>query len=262
MSQTIIMIHGMFAGGWVWEGYRKVFESKGYTCITPTLRYHDTIQGNPPHPQLGTTSLLDYVHDLETEIRKLNTLPIIMGHSMGGLLTQILGSRGLAQALVLLAPAAPKGIMALRYTVIRSVLSELTTYGFWKKPIQPVFKNTAYSSLHLLHPDQQKEVFSRFGYESGRAAWEIAFGFLDKNGASAVDESKITCPVLVIAGTEDRLTPASVVKKVAAKYSAVSTYKEFEGHAHWIVGEPGWEDIAQYIHDWLDLKRRIHGKTA
>jgi hypothetical protein len=49
------------------------------------------------------------------------------------------------------------------------------------------------------------------------------------------------------------------VRKVAAKYGVVSTYKEFEGHAHWVVAEPGWEDIAQYIYDWLELKRRTQG---
>lgn len=249
-----MMIHGMFGGCWVWETYRKFFEGKGYTCVTPTLRYHDTTPDDPPHPNLGTTSLLDYINDLEMEIGKLDTPPIIMGHSMGGLLTQILGSRGLAQALVLLAPAAPHGITALKYTVIRSIASQLTNYGFWRNPIKPVFKNTVYSSLHLLSPDQQKKVFSRFVCESGRAVWEIGLAFLDKHKASEVDESKVTCPVLVISGVEDRITPASVVKKIAAKYNSVSTYKEFEGHAHWIVGEPGWEDVARHTADWLDLK--------
>jgi pimeloyl-ACP methyl ester carboxylesterase len=242
----------MCGAGWVWEDYKKFFESKGYTCITPTLRYHDITQGNSPYPKLGTTSLLDYVHDLETEIRTLNTLPIIMGHSMGGLLAQILANRGLAQTLVLLTPGAPRGIMALKYTVIRSFWAELTTYGFWKKPIKPVFENTVYAALHLLPPDQQKEVFSRFVYESGQALWEIGFWLLDKSRSSEVDESRITCPMLVIAGTEDRLTPSSVVRKIAAKYGRVSTYKEFAGHAHWVLGEPGWEDIAQYIYDWLN----------
>jgi pimeloyl-ACP methyl ester carboxylesterase len=70
-----------------------------------------------------------------------------------------------------------------------------------------------------------------------------------------VDESRVTCPVLVIAGSEDRLTPASVVKQVADKYKAVSTYKKFPKHAHWVVGEPGWEEIAQYINEWLISKR-------
>ena len=68
----------------------------------------------------------------------------------------------------------------------------------------------------------------------------------------AVDPSRVTCPVLVIAGAEDRITPACVVRKVADKYKAVSTYKEFENHAHWVVGEPGWEEIAKFAADWID----------
>ena len=68
----------------------------------------------------------------------------------------------------------------------------------------------------------------------------------------AVDPSSVTCPVLVIAGAEDRITPVSVVRKVAAKYKAVSTYKEFENHAHWVVGEPGWQEIAEFAADWID----------
>jgi len=69
--------------------------------------------------------------------------------------------------------------------------------------------------------------------------------------ASKVDESKLKCPVLIIAGSEDRITPAPVVRKIARKYKAVSTYKEFENHAHWVVGETGWEEITEYVAGWL-----------
>jgi len=58
--------------------------------------------------------------------------------------------------------------------------------------------------------------------------------------------------VLVIAGAEDRITPASVVQKVANKYKDVSSYKEFPNHAHWVIGEPGWQEIAEYTLDWLN----------
>jgi pimeloyl-ACP methyl ester carboxylesterase len=58
--------------------------------------------------------------------------------------------------------------------------------------------------------------------------------------------------VLVIAGAEDRITPASVVQKVAQKYKAVSTYKAFDNHAHWVVAEPGWREIAAYAADWIE----------
>jgi len=66
-------------------------------------------------------------------------------------------------------------------------------------------------------------------------------------GASRVDDAKVTCPVLVVAGAQDRITPASVVRKVAQKYKAVSTYKEFANHAHWVVAEPRWQEVAEYI---------------
>jgi pimeloyl-ACP methyl ester carboxylesterase len=120
-----------------------------------------------PDLRLGTTSLLDYARDLEEYIHNLDQKPFLMGHSMGGLLAQILGARGLAKGLVLLTPASPSGINALKYSVIKS---------FW---------------------------------------------LLDFKGGSKVDQSNVSCPVLVVAGTEDRITPASVVRKVADKYKAV-----------------------------------------
>lgn len=252
MSETIVMIHGMWGGAWYWENYAEYFEKKGYHCIRPTLRFHDMEPNKVPNPQLGTTSLLDYAEDLEKEIRKLDTTPILMGHSMGGLLTQILGSRGLAKVLVLLTPASPHGIMALTPSVIRSFWSALTKWGFWRKPHRQTFNEAVYSMLHLLPGEEQKETFDKFVYESGLAACEIGFWLFDSKRASKVDESKVTCPVLVVAGTEDRITPASVVRKVAQKYKAVSTYKEFANHAHWVIMEPGWEEIAEYILDWLD----------
>ena len=251
-NETIVMIHGMSCAGWAWENYKKFFEQKGYRCVTPTLRFHDMDPYETPNPQLGTTSLLDYAEDLEKEIHKLDTMPILMGHSMGGLLAQILGSRGLAKALILLAPASPHGILALKPSVIKCFWSSLTTWGFWKKPMRLTFDQAVYSMMHLLPAEEQKGAFDKFVYESGRASSEIGFWLFDSKGAAKVDESKVTCPVLVIAGAEDRITPASVVQKVANKYKAVSTYKEFTNHAHWVIGESGWQEIAEYTSDWLN----------
>ncbi|MFQ5996132.1 MAG: alpha/beta hydrolase [Dehalococcoidales bacterium] len=254
MTEIIVMIHGMWGGGWNWENFQQFFGGKGYHCITPTLRLHDVDPKAPPHPQLGTTSLLDYVEDLEKDIRKLDTLPILMGHSMGGLLAQILGSRGLAKALVLLAPAPPSplGIMALKPSVIRGFLSPLLRWGFWRKPMRQTFAEAAYSTMNLLTEKEQKRLYDRYVYESGRAACEIGFWFLDQKRAAQVDESKVTCPMLIIEGSQDRIMPASVVRKTARKYKAVATYRELPNHAHWLIVEPGWQEIAEDIADWLN----------
>ncbi|MBI2264478.1 MAG: alpha/beta hydrolase [Armatimonadetes bacterium] len=251
MADMIFMIHGMWGGSWYWENYRRVFEAKGYRSVAVTLPYHDMDPRGIPDPRLGTTSLLDYAGILEQDVREFGVKPIVMGHSMGGLLAQILGARGLAKALVLLTPAPPAGIVALTPSVIRSFWSIQTTWGFWRKPVRQTESEAAYSMFHLLPVKEQKETYERFVYESGRAACEIGYWPFDRRGASRVDESKMTCPVLVVAGAQDRITPAPVVRQVARKYRTVSSYKEFENHAHWIVAEPGWQDVAEYVGAWL-----------
>ena len=251
MAETIVMIHGMWGSGWYWENFKGFFESKGYRCVIPTLRFHDMDPKGIPDPRLGTTSLLDYAEDLEKLIRELQVRPILMGHSMGGLLAQILGSRGLAKALVLLTPASPRGIIALKASVIKSFWSGLTTWGFWRKPFRQTFDEAVYSMLNQMPSESWKSIHDQFVYESGRAAFEIGFWLFDSKGAARVDESKVTCPVLIIAGEKDRIMPVSVTRKVAEKYKRVSTYKEFSDHSHWVIGEPGWQEIAEYIKEWL-----------
>jgi len=105
--------------------------------------------------------------------------------------------------------------------------------------------------LNLMPSESWKSIYDKFVYESGRAAFEIGFWLFDSKGAARVDESKVTCPVLVIAGEKDRITPVSVTRQVAEKYRGVSTYKEFSDHAHWVIAEPGWQQIAEHIEAWL-----------
>lgn len=252
LSNTIFMIHGMWGSPWYWENFRQHFEARGYRCIAATLPYHDMNPQDIPDPRLGTSSLLDFADALEQEIRQLKEKPIILGHSMGGLLAQMLGARGLAEKLVLLAPVAPAGIFSISPGVARSSLSAHLTWGFWKKPLRLTFAEANYTILHQLPAAERQDAYSHFVFESGKAACEMFYWFLDRRGASRVDAAQITCPMLVIAGGKDRATPAAIVRRVAQKYQAVSTYKEFEQHSHWLVAEEGWEEVAAYISGWLD----------
>jgi non-heme chloroperoxidase len=251
MAKTLFMIHGMWGGGYQWDNFKGFFEALGWRCEAPYLRHHDVRPEDPPHPSLGTTSLLDYAADLETAVRALPERPVIAGHSMGGLLAQMLASRGLAEKLVLLAPASPRGVMALTGSVIRCFLPQLTSWGFWRKPNRPTFEQAVYAFLHLVPPGQQRAIYEKLVHESGRAAFEIGFWALDRGRAAEVDRAKITCPVLVVAAEEDRLVPAKVVRKVARRYPQ-ALYRELPGHAHWVIGEPGWEDVAGLVATWLE----------
>ncbi len=252
MTKTIVMIHGMWGGCWCWENYNCYFEEKNYQCFTPTLRYHDIDPKDKPAPELGKTSLIDYAQDLEEYIRDLDEKPLLMGHSMGGLLAQILAARGLAKGLILLTPSSPRGINAIKISTMKSFWSVISKWGYWRKPNRLSFQATVYSLIHLLPEADQEAAYKKFVYESGRAVFETGLWLFDSKAATRVDESKVTCPVLVVSGAKDRMTPASVVRKVADKYSAVSTYKEFENHAHWVIGEPGWESIAEFVYNWIN----------
>jgi pimeloyl-ACP methyl ester carboxylesterase len=245
------MIHGMCAGAWCWEGYKAFFEKKGYLCRTPTLRHHGVNPADPPPINLGSTSVKDYVEDLEDAIRSMDETPIIMGHSMGGLLAQKLAEKGLAKCLVLLAPAPPSGINVLKWSVLRSFCGLFRQWGFWSRPFRLSFNAAVYAPMQRLSCDEQKAFYDKLVCESGRVVSEIGLWFLDPTGASRVDETKVTCPVLIMVGSKDRMTPASVVKKIFKKYRQVATYQEFDHHGHWIIGEQGWRNTAGFICDWL-----------
>ena len=92
-------------------------------------------------------------------------------------------------------------------------------------------------------------------HDSGRAIFEIGYWMFDSQGAARVDAAKVTCPVLVLTGAQDRITPVSVVRKIARKYRAVATCKVYDYHAHWILGEPGWEEVAKYALAWVESKK-------
>jgi len=243
------MIHGMWCGPWVWKKYRTYFEALGYLCHTPSLPHHDAPPHDPP-PGLGQTGLLDYVQYLEKYIADLGLRrPIVIGHSMGGLLAQIVASRDLARAAVLLTPAAPYGIFALYPSVLWSFRGMIWR-SLWHKPIRPSFNVATYAMLGCLSCRERRDVHRQLVHESGRAATEIGFWFLFwRSRPSRVD--RIACPVLTIAADYDRITPPRVVEAVSRKYAAVSHHESLPDHAHWVIGESGWEDTAKYLASWL-----------
>lgn len=249
LTSTLFMIHGMWGGPFYWARFRSALEPLGWRCVATTLPFHDTEPGAPPDPRLGRTGLLEYAAALDSEIEALDEPPILIGHSMGGLLAQMLCARGRARAAVLLAPASPAGIMAITPSVLKNFLPVMSRWGFWRKPMRP--SSAADSMLHLLPPAERSATRAQFVPESGRAAAEIGLWPLDRRHASRVDPAKVTCPLLVIAGTEDRITPPRTVRQVARRYGEHARYREFEGHGHWLMAEPGWESVAACVADWL-----------
>jgi len=245
----VVMIHGAFCGGWAFDKFRGAFEDEGYRATAPTLRYHDCGK-NPPNA-LGTTSILDYAQDLEKELRALDDVPVLIGHSMGGLLAQILATRVKVRALVLLAPSAPWGMMPSTMFEFASAGAMFFAGDFWSKPIQPSYDIAASNALDLLPPQERSQVFARFVPESGLATFEIMHWALDARRATQVNASDVTCPVLCLSGRHDKVNPPPTVRRIAQRYRERAEYEDLDGHSHWMLGEPGWEKIAGRAMEWL-----------
>lgn len=252
MSKHIVFIHGMWSGEWTFAEYSDFFSQQGYHCHRPILFGHEHNQPDSLQlHQLGQTSLLGYVQQLENYIAELDEKPILIGHSMGGLLVQMLAAKGLAEKVVLLCPAPPAKIHGLTLSVVRSFFGIMTRWGFWRKANKISFNAAKFALLNKIPAAQQQTFYNLLGYESGRAAFEIGFWLVDKHQASRVDFAQIDCPMLMLSGAQDHITPASVHLKVAQKYSQAE-HKIYPDHAHWIMSEPGWQAVLNDVSQWLE----------
>ena len=246
----LVMIHGAFCGAWAFDAFREPFEEK-YTVHAPTLRYHDC--GREPPREFGRTSLLDYAADLEKLIAGLDEMPILLGHSMGGLLAQMLAAKGLARACVLLAPSAPWGVLPSTMFEIASAQTLLFSGGDYRGSIiPPSYQIAAAHSLDKLDPETRSAVYARFVPESGQATFEIMNWSFDLRRAGHVRARDVTCPVLCLVGSDDKINPPSTVSRIAIRYRGRSRFEEIKGHSHWLIGEPGWEELAVRSLVWLD----------
>ena len=237
-----------------WYNYQPAFEAAGFHTHAPDLRFHDIPPGAPAPRALGTTSLTDYINDLSRLIESLDEKPVLVGHSMGGLLAQILAAKGYARAAILLAPAAPAGILAIRLSVIRIFAPLLFRRCFWRRPTFPSFRAVRTGILNLMSEEEARGLYALMVPESGRATCEIAFWPLDPGKAAAVPAENVHIPLLVIAGARDRITPAAICRKVARRYGRQAQYREYPDHAHWLPGEAGWEKVAQDCIKWIREK--------
>ena len=253
MNGHILMIHGLWETGACWDNFRKFFELNGYNCITPTLPYHQLKPGGQPDPLLSQMGVKDYLLYIKEEITKLDSPPILIGHSGGGLLAQLLAEEIEVKTLVLLGSAVPGDIFKLNYDVFKCFWG-LVKRGilFSDNPVKLTLKEAQYAVFNNMSEIQQKEEYNKQVFESAKVVKEMGFWPVlgMGNKVTHVDEAKIHCPVLVLAGCQDRIIPLPFQRKLAEKLNA--EYREFPDMAHYIIGEKGWEDVADYIFVWLN----------
>ncbi len=251
MPQSVVLIHGTNAGPWTMQNFSDCFEDQGFTCHSPAYRHHDVPPSEDVSKRLVGLSIADYTADIEAFLATLDTRPILVGHSLGGVVAQKLAAKGLASAIVLLNGSVNWGILPTTDAERDLGKMFMSAGPFWEETLLPDFETMAKFGLNKLDPEDQRKVFDRLGPESGRVMFELFFWIFDQNQTTRIDYQAIDCPVLMVSGTEDLAIPPSTARQIAKSYGRQVDFHEAEGFGHYLTLEPRWREIAMLCADWM-----------
>ncbi|MBI5942622.1 MAG: alpha/beta fold hydrolase [Caulobacterales bacterium] len=259
MSNAIVMVHGVGGTADAWSRLAPAFRDKGWRVETPTLYPHMRLAENPP-ADLPKVRFRDYIAEIEALARALEaetgTAPVLFGHSMGGLIVQKLLERGVGRAGVLVTPASPGDCRGSRHPAQAVTFANILFSGDVAGKSHKIWPfGFSWGVLNRVPRAKHAGIFAGTVYDSGGVYTDIAYPERDPERSAFVDETKITVPVLTLGGARDRAVPISDVRLLAEKYSRIGgDYLEYPDHGHWIVDEPGTDQVISDIDTWLASK--------
>jgi alpha-beta hydrolase superfamily lysophospholipase len=241
----LLFAHGSCHASWCWEEhFLDYFANLGYSSHALSLRGHGQSEGRE---RLRWTSVKDYVRDLAQVAATLPRPPVVIGHSLGGLVVQKYLEEYRAPAAVLIAPSPSSGMFIagfplflkhpLLFTRMLLTLDVRIVYG------TPLLAHKMLFSAGLEKAKVERYA-ARLGHESFRAALDMMF-YLPR-------PKRVTTPLLVLGAANDAVVPTRAIEKTGRAYQA--DCKIFPRMAHDMMLEDGWEDVAEYIAGWLKAK--------
>ncbi len=251
ITKTIVFVHGLFVNPDSWAEWKTYFEAQGYKCYIPANPCHE---GNPTtlrkqiNPNLSKVNFEDVVMNIVKLIDTLPEKPIVIGHSLAGLVVQKLVSMDKVAAGICIDGAAPQGIVTTKWSFWKVNGSVVNPFK-GNSVFEPNKKWFHYAFCNTMTREESDIVFDKYVVPESR---NIPRGTL--KSFAKIDFKKSHKPLLFIAGEKDHCVPASLNLKNFNAYkdtSSIKEFREFKGRGHFICGEPNWQEVADYILNWL-----------
>ena len=243
---SIVMVHGAFCGGWAFDLFRPHFEAAGFEVIAPDLRGHGA---DASSSAVAGLSMRDYASDIAALCAALPEPPVLLGHSMGGLVAQMVARRTPDRALVLLAPSPPWGVAATSLEEAATAFGVHLLGPFASGAMSPDRGlMRAFSLDRLSRPDREAAV-ARLRPESAKAIRETLNWWMDPFMTTSLGPGGLQTPSLVITGSRDVVHSPATGAAVAGRIGA--EFRQVPEMSHWLMGEPGWEGVADVVLTWI-----------
>ena len=255
---TIVLIHGLWVTPRSWEGWKERYEAKGYTVLTPAYPgFEVEVEALRADPDvIARLTVPETVDHLAGIIAALPKPPILMGHSFGGIMTQLLLARGLGAAGVVIDSAPTEGVRVTPLSQARSLFPALKNPANFHRAVGFTKEEWHYAFANTLSREDSDAAHDRYAI-AAPGNWVWAYGLLANfqpgHQETWVDYSVDRAPLLFIAGGADHIMPPAVNRSNAkhwGKSPAVTDYYEFAGRDHWTCAAPGWEQVADHALDW------------
>ncbi|GGH02884.1 alpha/beta hydrolase [Mucilaginibacter phyllosphaerae] len=251
--KTILFIHGMFQNPKSWDNWVDYFTRIGYNCIAPAWPRHE---GEPedlrkyPPEKLGDLHLKKVIKNIEALITVQDEPPILIGHSVGGLIVQLMVAKGMADSGVAISSVAPNGMLAFDWGFMKN--SALIANPF--KGNEPFFTDLETFHAAFCNTMSLEEAKLAFEETATHDSRNILRDCMGEEGQ--IDTALPHAPLLFIGAEKDEIIPAELCERNAKAYTddkSIADYKEFAGRTHWICGQDGWQKVAAYISKWLEI---------
>jgi pimeloyl-ACP methyl ester carboxylesterase len=255
---TIVLIHGFWVTPRSWENWKAHYEAKGYRVLTPAYPgFEVEVEAlNADPTPIEQTTVPGVVEHLQSVLAELDRQPILMGHSAGGVFTQLLLDRGHGAAAVALNSAPPEGVRVVPPSQIKSTFEVLKNPANRHRAVGLSFEQWKYAFTNTFTDDEARELYERLHIPApGGIVWEtVLANFKPGHQDAWVDfHNDDRAPLLFISGSEDHIMPPSVQKSNAKHYKSdktVTEVKEYDGFAHLLPAQEGWQEVADYALDW------------